>query len=70
MLYHIAEALVRWMAPIMSSRLMKSGATCRASVKICLHRRMVPRVVWPEENEEFNDAFLGTMSAISNQTKS
>lgn len=32
-LYHIAEALVRWMAQSSPSPLMKCGATCRANVK-------------------------------------
>ncbi len=30
-LYHIAEALVRWIAPILASPPTKSGSTCRAS---------------------------------------
>ncbi len=31
-LYHIAEALVRWIAPILASPPKRSGSTCRASV--------------------------------------
>ncbi|STM08325.1 isoleucyl-tRNA synthetase [Escherichia coli] len=32
-LYHIAEALVRWMAPILSFTADEVWATCRANVK-------------------------------------
>ena len=32
-LFHIVEALVRWMAPIMSFTADESGATCRAIVR-------------------------------------
>ncbi len=48
------------------SRLMKSGATCRASVKICLHRRMVRRGLFcPRKRMKNLMTHSGTMSAIS-----
>ncbi|MFQ7389940.1 MAG: class I tRNA ligase family protein [Escherichia sp.] len=44
-LYHSAEALVRWMAPILSFT-ADERVTCRANVKNRLHRRVVRRPVW------------------------
>ena len=58
-LFHIAEALVRWMARSCPSPLMKSGVTCRANAKIRLHRRMVRRSVWSGRRRSDERWFLG-----------
>ena len=57
-LYHIAEALVRWMAPIMSFTADEIwGYLPGEREKICVHRRMVSGAVWSGGNRSMNDAY-------------
>ena len=44
-LYHIIEALVRWMAPLCRSPQMRFGHSYRVSVRNLFHSRMVHRFI-------------------------
>lgn len=63
-LYHIAEALVRWMAPIMSFTADEIWGYLPGDREIRLYRRMVYRPVWPDADEAMNDGFWDALLKV------
>lgn len=63
-LYHIAEALVRWMAPIMSFTADEIWGYLPGDREIRLYRRMVYRPVWLDADEAMNDGFWDALLKV------